>query len=53
MLQRDIPEQLKEAVDEWIEARNDGEASKNKSAQLLKVIDGMGAVDRCPVKERY
>ena len=40
MLQRDIPEQLKEAVDEWIEARNDGEASKNKSAQLLKVIDG-------------
>ena len=51
MLQRDIPEQLKEAVDEWIEARNDGEASKNKSAQLLKVIDGMGAVDDVLLKK--
>ena len=51
MLQRDIPEQLKEAVDEWIEARNDGEASKTKSAQLLKVIDGMGAVDDVLLKK--
>ena len=51
MLQRDIPEQLKEAVDEWIEARNDGEASKNKSTQLLKVIDGMGAVDDVLLKK--
>ena len=45
MLERDIPDALKEAVDEWLESRNSGEESKAKSQHLLSVIDSLGPVD--------
>ncbi len=45
MLERDLPDSLKEAIDEWLEARGDGEESKAKSQHLLSVIDSLGPVD--------
>jgi len=49
-LELDIPEELKQAFNEWIEARNDSEGSKAATDKILPFLKG-DLLEKKPIKE--
>ncbi len=45
LMELDIDEKLKEAIEEWLEYKNDGRESREKSDKVIAAIEGMSTTD--------